>query len=218
MHTLLLILLGAALAPTAGASANKATDSLKPPIHTRREWRAEIADKIMFDKVKERIVVHHTAFYVTDAMKKLGPQASWKAAVNHAHQAQRLHKHIRGWNDVGYHYMIDWNGRILEGRPVDRLGSHTERNNRGSIGVVLMGDFARERPTGKQLAGLKTLMRWLIAVHGISAKNILGHHHLKYTACPGKYLNDPWDSHTPLQVIRMGLIIDGLNSHKITRK
>ena len=201
-----------ALACLSRAAAIGPADSLKPLIHSRAEWHAEIAARIPLDKFKDRIVVHHTAFYVTDAVKALGPKASWDAAVKHAHEAQFLHKHIHGWSDVAYHYMIDWDGRILEGRPVDLLGAHTEHNNRGSIGVVLMGDFSRQRPTPKQLASLKALLRWLVAVHGINPKNILGHHHLKYTTCPGKYLNDPWDPRTPLQAIRTELLIESLKS------
>jgi N-acetyl-anhydromuramyl-L-alanine amidase AmpD len=75
-----------------------------------------------------------------------------------------------------------------------------------------MGDFSRQRPTPKQLAALKVLLRWLVAAHGINPKNILGHHHLKYTSCPGKYLNDPWDPQTPLQAIRTELLIESLKS------
>ena len=206
------------LAPAAAdAAPSRPFDEIKPAIYARKDWGAELSDRIPLDKVKTRIVVHHTAFFVSDAVKAMGPKDGWKAAIAHAHSAQSLHKRIRGWSDVGYHYMIDWEGRILEGRPVDRLGAHTERNNRGSIGVVLMGNFSRERPTDKQLARLKVLLRWLLAVHRISPKAIDGHHHLKYTACPGKYLNDPWDPLTPLRTIKTALVIETIQANPATR-
>ena len=34
---------------------------------------------------------------------------------------RRWHKK-RGWSDIGYHYVIQLNGDINEGRPVERMG------------------------------------------------------------------------------------------------
>lgn len=202
--------------PSAGISPKSA---LKPFIHSRTEWRAESAKRIPLDKAKHRIVVHHTANVVTDAVKAIGTnKASWKAAVAHIHEAQDLHKRVRGWSDVGYHYMIDWKGRIFQGRPVDRLGAHTEGNNRGSIGVVLLGDFSRQRPPIQQVASLKTLLRWLIAVHGISPKSIQGHHQYKYTLCPGINFDDPSDHRSPLRSIQAQLISEGPAAPDVSRE
>ena len=128
-----------------------------------------------------------------DADKRLTGDASWRAAVQHARDAQSLHKNIRGWKDVGYHYMIDWEGRILEGRPLDYLGAHVEKHNTGSVGIVLMGDFTRQRRTDKQITSLRSLINWLIARSEISAKDISGHYQMKSTICPGIYLNNVWD-------------------------
>jgi len=202
--------------PSAGIAPPSA---LKPFIHSRTEWRAESAKRIPLDKAKHRIVVHHTANFVNDSVKAIGTnKGSWKAAVAHVHQAQDLHKRVRGWSDVGYHYMIDWKGRIFQGRPVDRLGAHTEGNNRGSIGVVLLGDFSRQRPPLEQVASLKTLLRWLMAVHHVSPKSIQGHHQFKYTLCPGKNLDDPSEPRSPLRAIQAQLIIEGLPAASLSRK
>lgn len=203
-------LLAAALPGPAAALGPQ--DALKPFIHNRTEWKASDAARIPLDPVKVRIVVHHTANYVPDSVKALkSNKASWNAAVKHLHQAQDLHRKVRGWKDVGYHYMIDWEGRIFQGRPVDRLGAHTERNNTGSIGIVLLGDFSRQRPPLQQIASLKTLVRWLIAVHHISPKEIRGHHLYKYTLCPGKGVDDPSDPRSPLRAMQAQLIIEGLD-------
>jgi hypothetical protein len=145
------------------------------------------------DIPKLRIVVHHTAFFVTDAEKKLTGRASWDAAVAHAGRVQFLHRHIRGWKFAAYHYMIDWEGRIFEGRPVDLLGAHTEHHNTGSIGVVLMGDFSKQRLTPAQAKSLKALLDWLMHTYEIPVKEIHGHYFHKSTACPGTFLNGIWD-------------------------
>ena len=88
--------------------------------------------------------------------------------------------------------MIDWRGRILEGRPVDRLGAHTEKRNTGSIGVVLMGNLSRQRATDAQIASLRTLLNWLMYKHEIKPDQITGHYQMKHTTCPGTYLNNVW--------------------------
>lgn len=198
-HLLLAAVFAAALPP-------------KPPIRSRAEWKAELPARMAADPKKWRFVLHHTAFPVSDEVKALKGEASWEASRRHAFTAQVLHKHIRGWNDVGYHYLIDWEGRILEGRPLDRLGAHVERHNTGSVGIVLMGDFARQKPTAPQLASLKTLLRWLTWELKLSPKHIAGHHHLKYTACPGRHLNDPSDPKSPLQAILTELLVEHLNA------
>lgn len=201
------------------AAAAWAAPPPKPPMHALAEWRFEPpARGIPFDRVKTHVVVHHTADPVTDAEKALRGAASWKASVLAARRAQILHRHLRGWSDVAYHYLIDWEGRILEGRPLDRLGAHAERNNTGSVGIVLMGDFSRQKPTAKQLAALESLLRWLSFTLKVSPKAISGHHHMKFTLCPGKHLNDPWDPKSPLQEIRMRLLIEYLNSDAVAKR
>lgn len=165
----------------------------EPKIYRRQAWRSEKLGDIPLDLPKNRIVVHHTAFYVSDKVKRLTGPASWRAVRDHARRVQFLHRHIRGWSDIGYHYLVDWEGRILEGRPVDRLGAHVENNNRGSIGVVLMGNFSKQRPTKKQAEGLKTLLAWLRSSFDMPAKEIRGHYAHKFTACPGTSLANIWD-------------------------
>lgn len=207
-----LSLLAASLAWSAGVQPPK------PPVRARAEWKAELPARMAADPDKRRFVLHHTAYPVTDEVKALTGRASWEAAQRHARTAQRLHRHIRGWNDVGYHYLIDWEGRILEGRPLDRLGAHVERHNTGSVGIVLMGDFSRQKPTAKQLDALRALLRWLSWELKLSPKHIAGHHHMKFTACPGKNLNDPWDPKSPLQAVRTELLVEYLNGPASARR
>ena len=33
----------------------------------------------------------------------------------------------RGWSDIGYHYVIELDGTIGIGRPIERSGAHTKR-------------------------------------------------------------------------------------------
>lgn len=50
----------------------------------------------------------------------------------------------RGWSDIGYHYVIDLNGNIHEGRDVDISGAHTKGHNRNSIGICYIGGVDKD--------------------------------------------------------------------------
>ena len=45
----------------------------------------------------------------------------------------------RGWSDIGYHYLIDRDGTVAKGRPVERAGAHVKGHNANSIGISLFG-------------------------------------------------------------------------------
>lgn len=45
----------------------------------------------------------------------------------------------RGWATIGYHYVVDLKGNILDGRDVDLIGAHCSGHNTRSIGVVYVG-------------------------------------------------------------------------------
>ena len=45
----------------------------------------------------------------------------------------------QGWSDIGYHYVVDLQGRVHLGRDVDISGSHVSGHNSNSIGVVYVG-------------------------------------------------------------------------------
>lgn len=52
----------------------------------------------------------------------------------------------RGFNDVGYHYVIRRDGRVEKGRPDAVVGAHVQGHNARSIGICLIGGV---KPDGK---------------------------------------------------------------------
>ena len=44
-----------------------------------------------------------------------------------------------GWSDIGYHYVIELDGKVVEGRPVELVGAHCVGQNKFSIGVCYVG-------------------------------------------------------------------------------
>ena len=45
----------------------------------------------------------------------------------------------RGWNGIGYHWVIECDGGVAEGRPESVVGAHVEGQNSNSIGVCMVG-------------------------------------------------------------------------------
>lgn len=61
---------------------------------------------------------------------------------------RRWHKE-RGWNDIGYHYVVYLDGSIHEGRDVDKIGAHCSGHNTYSIGVVYVGGKTKDMKRAK---------------------------------------------------------------------
>ncbi len=140
-----------------------------------------------------RITVHHTAEPL------FGTSVGATAADVRHHQQQ--HMNARGFADIGYHFLIDRAGRVVEGRPLYAQGAHAKgKNNIGNIGICLLGNFVPQPdrgpeyrraqvPTPLQMQALDRLVAELRAVYHISAKEVWGHQEVKAeTECPGPQL------------------------------
>lgn len=128
-----------------------------------------------------RITVHHSD--AVPGTKLDGTLADSLAAVQ---KIQRNHQENEGWGDIGYHYLIDADGRLLEGRSLQFQGAHAGgQNNVRNLGVCMLGDFERRAPTPQALATLEELLDELRAKYSIPRGNVLCHRDLKNTVCPG---------------------------------
>jgi N-acetylmuramoyl-L-alanine amidase len=104
-------------------------------------------------------------------------------------EIRRWHVQGNGWSDIGYHYVIDRNGQIAEGRPVEKTGAHVKGRNTGSIGISLIGghggaetDKFSDHFTPAQDASARALISELQAKYGTLAVN--GHNQFAAKACP----------------------------------
>ncbi len=55
-----------------------------------------------------------------------------------AEDIRKWHKQ-RGFSDIGYHYVIDLDGTVEKGRPIEQAGAHCTGHNRNSIGICYIG-------------------------------------------------------------------------------
>jgi hypothetical protein len=110
----------------------------------------------------------------------------------------RYHREVNGWLMVGYDFIIcngdggpdglvqtsdRWRQQIQGAH----AGKDLKRYNDHWVGICLVGDFSRERPTAKQMASLRRLVRYLQDRCGIPAANIRTHRDVRDTDCPGKH-------------------------------
>jgi hypothetical protein len=66
-----------------------------------------------------------------------------------AESIKRYHKSVNGWDDIGYHFVIERVGdslRLVQGRDIRYVGSHCKGQNHRSIGVCVVGKFERVVP------------------------------------------------------------------------
>lgn len=107
-------------------------------------------------------------------------------------EIRRWHVNGNGWQDIGYHYLIDRDGQVARGRALETQGAHTSGHNANSIGICLVGghgssmnDPFSKNYTDAQDQALRVLINELqVRIPGI--RKITGHNdYTKAKACPG---------------------------------
>jgi peptidoglycan hydrolase-like amidase len=146
-----------------------------------------------YSKKIDLIVVHHTAVAVG---------GDDRSGVERVRAIYQYHAVSRGWGDVGYHYLIDEDGQIYEGKSGGDyvVAGHAYCNNVNTIGIALLGNFEVEKPSQDQMKALQWLIDDLAdkydvdlggnaTYHGQTYSSpILGHGDLLDTSCPGYYV------------------------------
>ncbi|GGZ36347.1 peptidoglycan recognition protein family protein [Streptomyces poonensis] len=152
----------------------------------------------------QTITVHHTATPNGDPR----PAATVRGIYE-------LHTVTNEWGDIGYHFLIDEQGRIYEGRRSGGDGMpahdadgrlvtafHVGGCNSGNLGIALLGTLVERGPTAAAQSSLTRLVRVLVRQHGVDpwahvtytnpvnggqkeVPAISGHQDWMKTKCPG---------------------------------
>ena len=93
----------------------------------------------------------------------------------------------KGYNGIGYHYIIGLNGEIWKGRDINIVGAHTVGQNANSIGISYVGGVdksmkARDTRTAAQKIALLNLVKEL--KKQFPNATIHGHSEFANKACP----------------------------------
>lgn len=115
------------------------------------------------------IVIHHTG-----------------AEEKDTEQIRRYHMKL-GWQDIGYDYVIEKDGKVVEGRSLSVQGAHAGVTyyNQHAIGVAVIGNLSKRDIYPEQLSSLIELLKNLLVKYHIPIKNVLLHREIKKTECPG---------------------------------
>lgn len=96
----------------------------------------------------------------------------------------------RGFNDVGYHWLIDRDGTIVKGRDESKTGAHVKGHNANTIGISLFGghgsssdDQFFDNYTPAQETALRQLIAEIEMRYNI--QKVSGHNEYSTKACPG---------------------------------
>lgn len=98
----------------------------------------------------------------------------------------KWHK-ARGFDGIGYHYVIYKDGTVRIGRPVEKQGAHTSGQNEHSIGVCYVGGLdnnaqAKDTRTPQQKQALRAVVNYLLEV--FPSAQVYGHRDFANKACP----------------------------------
>jgi len=119
------------------------------------------------------IIVHHSA----------SPRTTTKAEIEQWHKK-------KGWEAIGYHFVVEGDGMVVRSRDVHMVGSHTlGGRNDDSIGVCVVGDNTRLEHVWyiDQIVSLRVLIQEAQRIYGPLA--VYGHRDApglpEPTLCPG---------------------------------
>ncbi|MFD9129695.1 peptidoglycan recognition protein [Kitasatospora sp. NPDC059571] len=137
-----------------------------PPIVPRSAWQAEPPPSaVQYDRAVRAAFIHHTddrnSYREQDVPDIL-------RAIHHDHLANR------GWDDIGYNFLVDRFGTVYEGRVggIDRpvVGAHTMGFNRETVGIAAIGTYSAgvdvPEPVVAAIAGL---VAWKLGSYGTDA-------------------------------------------------
>lgn len=108
-----------------------------------------------------------------------------------ASEIDKWHK-ARGWKGIGYHLVIQPNGEVQNGRPLNEQGAHCPEANADSIGICLIGT---DKFHVEQLEAMRNQIENLCRIYSIPKWELQVHNQFKSAmeqgkTCPGFTVND----------------------------
>lgn len=165
---------------SSGPSRRSVHVSSRAPVHGRAEWGARPPKEEFTPHRPVRLTLHHTAGRRT---------ATLEESLQEVRFIQDFHQNGRGWNDIGYHFLVDSQGNVFEGRPEGVIGAHVRNANTGNLGVSMIGfhHAPRSEPvTAATLEAVEKLARALSVDYSIPPAELRGHRDFGGgTTCPG---------------------------------
>lgn len=96
----------------------------------------------------------------------------------------------RGFNEIGYNYVVYRDGTVHEGRDVDKIPAHATGWNSNSIGICYIGGMDKDNKKPKdtrtqdQRFALFKLVSELLDMYDLTIDAVMGHCYVANKACP----------------------------------
>lgn len=108
---------------------------------------------------------------------------------------RRYHIQEKGWNDIGYHFIIELdNGKIAtkKGRDSNKIGAHCVGKN-DYIGICLVGNYdkGKEIVSPEKMQALVKLVITMLKKYKLTIASIHKHSEYASKTCPGSGF--PWE-------------------------
>ncbi|HET6441913.1 MAG TPA: N-acetylmuramoyl-L-alanine amidase [Phycisphaerae bacterium] len=131
-----------------------------------------------------------------------GGRHFWRATIHHTatpsdRPAERVRAidadhRSRGWDGIGYHFLVAEDGTVFTGRPLDRQGAHVKGENEGNLGIAFIGTYTNRVPPKAALASVRRLLAARpvespAATWGFGPEAVYFHRDLAATECPGTW-------------------------------
>lgn len=141
----------------------------------------------MINQGRARYPVHEAVIHCS------ATRPNWMAAQRFADKVaeiRRWHVQERGWRAIGYHWLIDRDGKVAAGRAETEVGAGVAGHNRGVIHICLLGghgssadDWFSDNFTPEQNVALRLLLSQI--GQRTDLRRITGHNDHANKACPG---------------------------------
>lgn len=169
----------AAYVPAADLSV---PDSAPFKLIRRAAWKAKPPKEPFSPHKPYYFTIHHTQGHYP---------LSYDEAVAEVQFIQDYHQNAKGWNDIGYHFLIDPAGDIFEGRPIGVVGAHVLNRNSGNVGISILGNYhppSQDRFTPETQASFVSVARYVKDTYSVSVSSFYAHREIGKTDCPGDNL------------------------------
>jgi hypothetical protein len=183
----------------------------RPAVTSRSAWGADeslVKDPPTYTTATKAMFVHHTAGT---------NDYTCAESASIVRGVFLYHVQSNGWNDIGYHFLVDKCGTVFEGRAggMDKpvLGAHTYGFNAATSSVSVLGDYNKATANTAVRASVAKVAAWKLGLYGIdptgtvvltagadngkykagqkaTLHRISGHRDGYPTECPGQHLYD----------------------------
>lgn len=149
-------------------------------IYSREDWHSLPIHSGYKPHQIRRITLHHGGIIFKGE----------KPTAHYLRNLQFWSRRERPWPDIPYHFIIDLDGKIWQGRPLQYAGdTNTEYDPTGHALIVLLGNYEVQQVSPRQLQAIIDLSVALCRKYRLDPKEIKGHKdYTQTTVCPGKNL------------------------------